>query len=207
MKILVALILVTVFVATPARLKAQPEPQRSADQLPLKPGRHLRFDESQGTWMSLDISPDGKTIAFELLGDLYEMPVTGGEAHRIACGMPFDSQPVYSPDGKSIAFGSPTTTAQPHAHSQPSTTTPSSFHPPGRQTVNPCMSLASSRTSMRSSFGDTQSTALLPNRSHMRNTRRALQRNSAETLSVRTCLQMADIFTTKRRLDSASMTT
>ena len=74
------------------------------DSLPLTPGRHLRFEERQGTWMSVDVSPDGVTIVFELLGDLYVMPVAGGEAHCIACGMPFDSQPVYSPDGKSLAF-------------------------------------------------------------------------------------------------------
>src|SRR5271168_3515502 len=100
MKILVALILAAASLASQVRLEAQ----RPADRLPLKAERHLRFDESQGTWMSLDISPDGKTIAFELLGDLYEMPIRGGEARCIACGLPFDSQPVYSPDGKTIAF-------------------------------------------------------------------------------------------------------
>jgi Tol biopolymer transport system component len=80
------------------------EAQAPPGSLPLKPERHFRFDESQGTWMSLDISPDGQTIVFELLGDLYAMPIAGGEAHCIACGLPFDSQPVYSPDGRSIAF-------------------------------------------------------------------------------------------------------
>ncbi len=74
------------------------------DQLPLIPTRNLRFNTNQATWASLDVSPDGKTILFELLGDLYEMPINGGDAHCIACGMPFDSQPVYAPDGKSIAF-------------------------------------------------------------------------------------------------------
>jgi Tol biopolymer transport system component len=78
--------------------------RETGDVLPLVPSRHLRFDESHGTWMSLDISPDGKSILFELLGDLYEMSIEGGEARCIACGMPFDSQGVFSPDGKSIAF-------------------------------------------------------------------------------------------------------
>src|SRR2546430_16041725 len=54
--------------------------------------------------MSLDVSPDGQTIVFELLGDLYTMPVTGGEAKRITAGPAFDSQPRYSPDGKTIVF-------------------------------------------------------------------------------------------------------
>ena len=74
------------------------------DALPLTPGRVLRFEESEGTWVSLDISPDGKTIVFELLGDLYEMDSRGGTARCIACGLPFDSQPTYSPDGKRLAF-------------------------------------------------------------------------------------------------------
>jgi len=104
MKRFVLLILVIVSIAPVPRLDAQPVKQPSSDQLPLKPGRHLRFDESQGTWMSLDISPDGKTMVFELLGDLYAMPITGGDAHCIACGMPFDSQPVFSPVGHSLAF-------------------------------------------------------------------------------------------------------
>ena len=88
---------------TPSNLIAQ-SGKEAGDQLPLVPARHLRFSEDQATWASLDVSPDGKTILFDLLGDLYEMPIDGGEAHCIACGMPFDSQPVYAPDGKSIAF-------------------------------------------------------------------------------------------------------
>ena len=53
------------------------------DSLPLKMGRTVNFETSEATWMSLDVSPDGKTIVFELLGDLYTMPVSGGEAKRI----------------------------------------------------------------------------------------------------------------------------
>ncbi len=74
------------------------------DSLPLKPTRSVDFTTSEGTWISLDVSPDGQTIVFELLGDLYTMPVTGGEAKRITGGPAFDSQPRYSPDGKSIVF-------------------------------------------------------------------------------------------------------
>jgi Tol biopolymer transport system component len=75
-----------------------------SDSLPLKPERTFRFDTDEGTWISLDVSPDGKTIVFELLGDLYTIPVSGGEARRITRGLPFDSQPRYSPDGKRIVF-------------------------------------------------------------------------------------------------------
>jgi Tol biopolymer transport system component len=77
---------------------------QTGDVLPLVPARHLQFEEHKGTWVSLDVSPDGKTIVFELLGDLYQMSIGGGEAKCIVCGLPFDSQPTYSPDGSMIAF-------------------------------------------------------------------------------------------------------
>ena len=74
------------------------------DTLPLNPGRNLQFDVKEGTWLSLDISPDGRSLVLELLGDLYQLNPQGGSAHCIACGLPFDSQPTYSPDGTMIAF-------------------------------------------------------------------------------------------------------
>jgi Tol biopolymer transport system component len=54
--------------------------------------------------MSLDVSPDGRTIVFDLLGDLYTVPMTGGTAKRITSGSGFDGQPRFSPDGRSIVF-------------------------------------------------------------------------------------------------------
>lgn len=66
--------------------------------------RTLKFTTDQGTWISLDVSRDGNTIVFELLGDLYTLPITGGDATRITSGPAFDSQPRYSPDGKQILF-------------------------------------------------------------------------------------------------------
>lgn len=62
--------------------------------------------------MSLDVSPDGRTIVFDLLGDLYTLPITGGEATRITEGPAFDSQPRYSPDGKTIVYTSDGTGAE-----------------------------------------------------------------------------------------------
>ena len=74
--------------------------------------RALRFTTDEGTWMSLDVSPDGRTIVFDLLGDLYTLPITGGSATRITDGPTWDSHPKFSPDGKRIAFVSDRTGAE-----------------------------------------------------------------------------------------------
>src|SRR5882672_5749586 len=79
------------------------EPAR-ADSLPLTPTRALEFTTHEGTWMSVDLSPDGRTIVFDLFGDLYSLPVTGGTALRLTSGPAFDAQPRFSPDGKRIVF-------------------------------------------------------------------------------------------------------
>jgi Tol biopolymer transport system component len=66
--------------------------------------KETEFTVSEGTWMSLDVSPDGKEIVFDLLGDIYSMPITGGEAKVLRQGHAFEVQPRYSPDGKKISF-------------------------------------------------------------------------------------------------------
>ena len=68
--------------------------------------RKVQINVDEGTWMNVDVSPDGRTIAFDLLGDIYTMPITGGTPTRIAEGVPFEMQPRFSPDGKKIAFTS-----------------------------------------------------------------------------------------------------
>jgi len=72
------------------------------------PGPHydVPIDVSEGTWLSLDVSPDGNEIAFDLLGDIYTIPMTGGEAKSLTSGVAWDMQPRYSPNGKWIAFTS-----------------------------------------------------------------------------------------------------
>ncbi|MGI8499507.1 MAG: amidohydrolase family protein [Gemmatimonadaceae bacterium] len=72
--------------------------------LPLKTTRSVRFTTDEGTWLSLDVSPDGKTIVFDMMGDLYTLPIEGGKATRITDGPAFDGQPRFSPDGKRILF-------------------------------------------------------------------------------------------------------
>jgi len=68
--------------------------------------RPIPIKVDQGTWMNVDVSPDGRTIAFDLLGDIYTMPIAGGTPTRIAEGLPYEHQPRFSPDGKRIAFTS-----------------------------------------------------------------------------------------------------
>ena len=73
-------------------------------ELPLKPTRNVSFNTNTGTWISVDVSPDGKTLVFDMMGDLYRMPVSGGKAEKLTSGMPYDVHPRFSPDGKSIVF-------------------------------------------------------------------------------------------------------
>jgi imidazolonepropionase-like amidohydrolase/Tol biopolymer transport system component len=70
------------------------------------PGHEAAIDTRTGTWMSLDVSPDGREIAFDLLGDIYVVPIEGGEARAILTGNAWEMQPRYSPDGQEIAFTS-----------------------------------------------------------------------------------------------------
>ena len=62
------------------------------------------IDVRTGTWMSVDVSPDGKTVVFDLLGDLYTLPIGGGEAKPLTHSIAWEHQARFSPDGKRIAF-------------------------------------------------------------------------------------------------------
>ena len=86
------------FLALPVSLLAQrgAQPPRDPMQegLPLRPDRTFSFTTKTGNWTSLDVSPDGKSIVFDLLGDIYTMPITGGKATPLTQGMAFDGPPV-----------------------------------------------------------------------------------------------------------------
>ncbi len=110
-RVAAALFPLLVLAATAPALPAQ---QRAAESraprdpmqegLPLRPARSVSFTTRVGNWMSLDVSPDGQTLVFDLLGDLYTLPLAGGKATPLTRGMAFDGQPRFSPDGKKIVF-------------------------------------------------------------------------------------------------------
>ncbi len=72
--------------------------------LPLKADKTLSFSVNEATWISLDVSPQGDQLVIEVLGDLYLLPIEGGQAIPLSTGMHFDSMPRFSPDGSQIAF-------------------------------------------------------------------------------------------------------
>lgn len=67
-------------------------------------GERLTFETREGTWMAPDVSPDGRTILFDLLGDIYALDAGGGAARPLLTGDAFETQPVFSPDGRQIAY-------------------------------------------------------------------------------------------------------
>lgn len=73
---------------------------------PPGPAEIVDIDTDEGTWISIDVSPKGSDIIFDLLGDIYRIPIAGGEAESLTEGVPWDMQPRYSPDGRYIAFTS-----------------------------------------------------------------------------------------------------
>jgi len=87
-------------------LVAQEKPEKWDVNQPPGTYKEANFNLSEGTWMNLDVSPDGQHIVFDLLGDLYKMPSGGGKATILRSGLAWEVQPRFSPDGKHILFTS-----------------------------------------------------------------------------------------------------
>ena len=104
---LLLLLAMSVFThAEQAKSKADTEQEKWSVNNPKGEFKTVNIDVNQGTWMNVDVSPDGKTLVFDLLGDIYTMPIKGGEAKALMTDIAWQMQPRFSPDGKYIAFTS-----------------------------------------------------------------------------------------------------
>lgn len=101
--VLLALSLVTLPVS--GSVKKAPN-KKKLPILSTLPTDTVQFTTRRGTWISVDVSPDSKQIVFDLLGDLYLLPIAGGTAQRLTSGRAWDHQPRWSPDGRQILFTS-----------------------------------------------------------------------------------------------------
>lgn len=79
------------------------------DQLPIKPSREISFAINEGSYLDVDVSPDGSTILFSCLGELFSLPVKGGNAKQLTRGLAINRRPLWSPDGNLIAYESDAT--------------------------------------------------------------------------------------------------
>lgn len=103
-KLIMAMLALTFSFTAMAQDSPAKSDKKKNKNLPLEAGRTFEFDLTEGSWIALDVSPDGKTIVFDFLGDIYSIPMSGGNATQLTEGMQFDAQPRFSPDGKKIIF-------------------------------------------------------------------------------------------------------
>jgi imidazolonepropionase-like amidohydrolase/Tol biopolymer transport system component len=98
------------FMAVPGKAGVQSEQEKreghpaKQNGLSLKAVRKIEFSTDEGTWISLDVSSDGRKIVFDLAGHLYALSIDGGNAVPITSGFSFESQPRFSPSGKQIVY-------------------------------------------------------------------------------------------------------
>ena len=88
-----------VLVACVSFTLASPAREKESDRT-----RTISFDTNQFTQSSISVSPDGKTLLFDVLGNLYTVPILGGHATQITHGSAWNMQPKYAPDGEKISY-------------------------------------------------------------------------------------------------------
>jgi len=111
MRILPTLLLIVFTVTLNAQKSKNKKKEEPAKWDVANPGKEFNykthsFTTTEGTWMNLDVSPNGQTIVFDMLGDIYSVPINGGKAKVLRSGIPFEVQPRFSPDGTKISFTS-----------------------------------------------------------------------------------------------------
>jgi Tol biopolymer transport system component len=82
----------------------KPHQKAIVEGLTLRTDKTITIETTEGTCMNLDMSPDGKTLVFDLLGNIFTLPIQGGEATQLTKGISWDKRPVWSPDGEKIAY-------------------------------------------------------------------------------------------------------
>ncbi len=100
------LLVLCLLLATGISVKAQDAEEEWDVNNPPYDYDEISFTTDEGTWMNLDVSPDGSQIVFDLLGDIYLMPIEGGEATVLRDNLAYEIQPRFSPDGSRISFTS-----------------------------------------------------------------------------------------------------
>ena len=95
-------------VSLASTVQAETVNQPTQWQVDTPPGEFIdaKISVEQGTWMNVDVSPDGTSLVFDLLGDIYIIPISGGQATQLTSDIGWQMQPRFSPDGRSIAFTS-----------------------------------------------------------------------------------------------------
>ena len=80
------------------------KPEKWDISTPHGPFKTIEFDTEEGTWISVDVSPDGNNLIFDLLGDIYTMPISGGNAKLLSGGNAYETQPRFNPKGNKISY-------------------------------------------------------------------------------------------------------